>query len=69
MWIIEGVTVERVNEYKYLGTVLDNKPTSECNTNNIVKKCHQIMFCLFILRSFGAHVLSCLVVWYFEFEE
>ena len=39
--IIEGVAVERVNEYKYLGTVLDNKLTFECNTNYIVKKCHQ----------------------------
>ena len=29
--IIEGVTVGRVNEYKYLGTVLDNKLTFECN--------------------------------------
>ena len=23
--VIEGVIVEKVNEYKYLGTVLDNK--------------------------------------------
>ena len=47
------VTVERVNEYKYLGTVLDNKLTFECNTNNIIKKCHQRMFCMFRLRSFS----------------
>ena len=36
--ITEGVTVERVNEYKYLGTVLDNKLIFECNIINIVKK-------------------------------
>ena len=50
--IIEGVTVERVIEYNYLGTVLDNKLTFECNTNNIVKKCHQRMFCMFRLIIF-----------------
>ena len=50
--IIEGVTVERVNKYKYLGTILDNKLNFECNTNNIVKKCHPRMFCMFRLRSF-----------------
>ena len=38
--ITEGVTVERV------------KLTFECNTNNIVNKCHQRMFCMFRLRSF-----------------
>ena len=38
--IIQGVTVERVNEYKCLGRVLDNKLTFECNTKNIVMKCH-----------------------------
>ena len=49
--VIEGVIVEKVNEYKYLGTVLDNKLTFESDTNCIVKKCHQRMFCMF--RSFG----------------
>ena len=32
----------------YLGTGLDNKLTFECNTNHIVKKCHQRLFCTFI---------------------
>ena len=50
--VIEGVIVEKVNEYKYIGTVLDNKLTFESNTNCIVKKCHQ-RFCMFRLRSFG----------------
>ena len=43
--------VENVNEYKYLGTVLDNKITFESTTNCIVKKCHQTMFCMFRLTS------------------
>ena len=34
---IEGVTVEIVNKYKYLGTVWDNKLTFEHNANKIVK--------------------------------
>ena len=51
--LVIGVIVEKVNEYKYLGTVLDNKLTFESNTNCIVKKCHQRMFCIFRLRSFG----------------
>ena len=32
---------------------MDNKLTFERNTNNIVKKCHQIMFRMFRLRYFG----------------
>ena len=51
--VIEGVIVEKVNEYKYLGTVLDNKLTFESNTSCIVKKCNWRMFCMFRLRSFG----------------
>ena len=50
--VIGGVTVEKVNEYKYIGTVLENKLTFESNTNCNVKKCHQRMFCMFRLRSF-----------------
>ena len=30
---IDGVEVERVNEYKYLGTALDNKLKFDVNTN------------------------------------
>ena len=62
--IIEGVTVEGVNEYTYLGTVLDNQLAFECNTNNIVKTCHQRMFSKFRLRTFGVsrktlHIFYC----------
>ena len=58
--IIEVVTVERVNEYKYLGIILDNKLNFECNTNNTVKKCHQRIFCMFRLRSVGVSLRT----WY-----
>ena len=41
---IDGVKIERVNEYKYLGTVLDN-------TASIPKKCQPRLYCLQKLRS------------------
>ena len=66
--VIEGVIVEKVNEYKYLGTVLDNKLTFESNTNCIVKKCHQRMFCMFRLRSFGVSPKT-LQMFYRSFNE
>ena len=71
-WAIsEDVTVDRVNKNKYLGTVLDNKLTFECNTKNIVKQFNHRMFCMFRLRYFGvsSKTLSCVLVWYFECEE
>ena len=36
---IDGVKVERVTEYKYLGTVLDNKLNFNKNTDFIHKRC------------------------------
>ena len=44
---IDGVKVERVTEFKYLGTVLDNKLNLNKNTDFI----HKIIFCLQMLRS------------------
>ena len=59
MRIIEDEIVEAVNEF--LGTF-------ECNTNNIVKICHQRMLCIFRLRSFGVCPktlqMLCLVCWF-----
>ena len=48
---IDGVKVERVSEYKYLGTVLDEKLTFAVNTDRIHKKCQSRIFCLQKLRS------------------
>ena len=49
--LIDGARVERVTEYKYLGTVLDNKLNFAANTNFINKKCQSRIFCLQKLRS------------------
>ena len=49
---IEGEIVERVNEQKYLGTIIDDKLSFNSNTTAIVKKCNQRLFCLYRLRSF-----------------
>ena len=35
---IDGIRVERLTEYKYLGTVLDNKLTANGNTRNVSQK-------------------------------
>ena len=48
---IEGVKVERVTEYKYLGTVLDNKLNFNKNTDFIHERCQPRTFCLEKLRS------------------
>ena len=43
--------VDRVTEYKYLGTVLDNKLNFNKNTDFIHKRCHPRIFRLQKLRS------------------
>ena len=50
-FFIDGVKVERVAEYKYLGTVLDNKLNFNKNTDFIHKRCQLRIFCLEKLRS------------------
>ena len=52
---INGVKVERVNEYKYLGTILDSKLTFDTNTQSIHKRCQSRLFCLKKLRSLGVN--------------
>ena len=37
--VMDGVKVERVNEYKYLGTVLDERLNFTANTDFIDRKC------------------------------
>ena len=48
---IDGVEVERVTEYKYLRTVLDNKLNFNKNTDFIHKRCQPRIFCLQKLRA------------------
>lgn len=42
--VISGVNVEIVNQYKYLGTVLDDRLTFEVNVDSLCKKAHQRVF-------------------------
>ena len=51
--IIDDVAVERVAEYRYLGTVLDNNLTFDRNVDTIHKKCQSRIYCLQILRNIG----------------
>ena len=48
---IKGQQVERVSEYKYLGTVIDNKLSFDSNSDMIHKKCRQRLHILYTLRS------------------
>jgi hypothetical protein len=48
---LKGQTVERVEEYRYLGTIIDNKLTFSKNADAIHKKCKQRMYILYQLRS------------------
>ena len=52
---INGQKVERVTDYKYLGTVIDNKLTFKSNTDAIHKKCQSRVYCLQKLRSLGVN--------------
>ena len=42
---IHGEIVERVEKYKYLGIILDNKLKFDSNVLNIYEKCHYIIYC------------------------
>ena len=50
---IDGEIVERVEKYKYLGIILDNKLKFDSNVLNIYKKCHYRIYCLQRLRNIG----------------
>ncbi|KAJ8382636.1 hypothetical protein SKAU_G00034140 [Synaphobranchus kaupii] len=51
--IINGEPVDAVHQYKYLGTVFDDKLRFEANTEVIIKKCQQRQYFLRKLHSFG----------------
>ena len=76
---IDGEIVERVEKFKYLGIILDNKLKFDSNVLNIYKKCHYRIYCLQRLRNIGINskilalyyqscvetlVTSCLICWY-----
>ena len=53
--VIKGEKVERVSQYKYLGTVLDSKLNFDQNTALIQKKCHSRMYLLQKLRNLNVN--------------
>ena len=62
--VIDGVKVERVTEYKYLGTVLDNKLNLNKNADCIHKRCQPRIFCLQKLRSLNVSAaVLCTFYW------
>ena len=53
--VIKEKDVERVETFKYLDIVLDNKLTWKQNTDSIVKKTKLRLHCLGKLRTFNVH--------------
>ena len=53
--VIDGAKVERVSEYKYLGTTIDDQLNFTTNVNTIHKKCQSRLYCLRKLRNFGVN--------------
>ena len=51
--VIDGESVERVNEFKYLGVIVDERLDFKRNTDFIHRKCQPRIFCLQKLRNFG----------------
>ncbi len=49
--VIKSQTVERVDEYKYLGIMIDNKLTGNSNTKLVYSKCNQRVHHLRILNN------------------
>lgn len=49
---IKGQTVECVDNYKYLGTIIDSKLSFEANCESGCKKANQRLHCLRKLSSF-----------------
>ena len=66
--VIKGEKVERVSQYKYLGTVLDSKLNFDQNTALIQKKCHSRMYLLQKLRNLNVNP-SVLQMFYLAFIE
>ena len=51
--VINGLEIERVSEYKYLGVIFDNKLSFSKNVKEIIKKVNSRLYCLYKLRSFN----------------
>ena len=66
--VIKGEKVERVSQYKYLGTVLDSKLNFDQNTDLIQKKCQSRLYLLLKLRNLNVNS-SVLQMFYRAFIE
>ncbi|XP_060763137.1 centrosomal protein POC5 isoform X5 [Neoarius graeffei] len=64
----QGFPVETVEEYKYLGTILDCQLRFSSNTEGILRKCHQRMYLLRKLNSFSVSQ-NILLTFYYTFIE
>ena len=51
--VVKGEAVEMVDQYKYLGSIIDNKLNWSANAQALVRKGNQRLFFLRRLRSFG----------------
>ena len=60
--------VERVSQYKYLGSIIDNKLTFNQNIESINKKCQSRIYCLQKLRSLKVNT-NILTTFYKSFIE
>lgn len=50
---IHGMSVELVDDYKYLGSIFDSHIEFSANMEEIIRKCHQGQYLLSKLNSFG----------------
>ncbi len=64
---IKGQTVESVQSYKYLGTIIDSKLSFEANREAVCRKGHQRLFFLRKLCKF--HIDKTLIMFYHTYIE
>ena len=56
--IIDAENVAGVEEYKYLGFMIDNQLKGSANTNMVVKKCNQRLHFLRFLNNIDRNIIS-----------
>ena len=56
--IIDAENVAGVEEYKYLGFMIDNQLKGSANTNMVVKKCNQRLHFLHFLNNIDRNIIS-----------